>query len=409
MIVSRKWLLILVIAALLLSVGFWHYRAPGVSAATEDKDLVTVQRVDFPVLASAPGVLEAAKSVSVGPPRIRNEYRFKLVRIVDEGKEVSEGDFLMEFDGSDISRRLREETGNYQRVQEEYQKKRSDFDIQLRDLKLQLDQARADYEKLENKLNAQAELESAIVIAETQIQRDTAKGKVALLEKKVQYLSESGRLDLQISNSNQRHYKKHMDDLLDAMDALNVTAPVSGVVIYKRDWNNEPRQVGSNIFVLDTVIELPDLSTLRAKVMVDEIDAGKIKVGQDAMITVDAIQGKVFNGRVVYLSTILKQASYDRPQKIAEALVEIRESDLKGLRPGMSTRAQVQVGRYPQVIVIPLASIQERVGRSFVQVWRADKKDYEWREIQLLTNDGISAVVSSGLEANEKIRSKPKI
>jgi HlyD family secretion protein len=331
------------------------------------------------------------------------------VRIVDEGKEVSEGDFLMEFDGSDISRRLREETGNYQRVQEEYQKKRSDFDIQLRDLKLQLDQAKADYEKLENKLNAQAELESAIVIAETQIQRDTAKQKVVLLEKKVQYLSESGRLDLQISNSNQRHYKKHMDDLLDAMDALNVTAPVTGVVIYKRDWNNEPRQVGSNIFVLDTVIELPDLSTLRAKVMVDEIDAGKVKVGQDAMITVDAIQGKVFNGRVVYLSTILKQASYDRPQKIAEALVEIRESDLKGLRPGMSTRAQVQVGRYPQVIVIPLASIQERVGRSFVQVWKAEKKDYEWREIQLLANDGISAVVSSGLEANEKIRSKPKI
>jgi HlyD family secretion protein len=409
MMVSRKWLLVLVIAALLLSVGFWHYRAPGVSAATEDKDLVTVQRVDFPVLASAPGVLEAAKSVSIGPPRIRNEYRFKLVRMVDEGKEVSEGDFLMEFDGSDISRRLRDETGNYQRVQEEYQKKRSDFDIQLRDLKLQLDQARADYEKLENKLNAQAELESAIVIAETQIQRDTTKEKVALLEKKVQYLSESGRLDLQISNSNQRHYKKHMDDLLDAMDALNVTAPKSGVVIYKRDWNNEPRQVGSNIFVLDTVIELPDLSTLRAKVMVDEIDAGKVKVGQDAMITVDAIQGKVFNGRVVYLSTILKQASYDRPQKIAEALVEIRESDLKGLRPGMSTRAQIQVGRYPQVIVIPLASIQERVGRSFVQVWKADKKDYEWREIQLLTNDGISAVVSSGLEANEKIRSKPKI
>jgi HlyD family secretion protein len=408
--ISRKWLImILVVGLVVLSAGLWHYRPTAVSAAAEDKDLLTVQRVDFPLLASAPGMLEASKSVSVGPPRIRNEYRFKLVRMVDEGKEVSEGDFLMEFDGSDISRRLREETGNYQKVQEEYQKKRSDFDIQLRDLKLQLDQARADYEKLENKLNAQAELESAIVIAETQIRRDTAKQKVALLEKKVQYLGESGRLDLQISNSNQRHYKKHMDDLLDAMDALTVTAPVSGVVIYKRDWNNEPRQVGSNIFVLDTVIELPDLSTLRAKVMVDEIDAGKVKVGQDAMVTVDAIQGRVFSGRVVYLSTILKQASYDRPQKIAEALVEIRESDLKGLRPGMSTRAQIQVGRYPQAIVIPLASIQERVGRSFVQVWKTEKKDYEWREIQLLTNDGISAVISSGLEAGEKIRSKPKV
>ncbi len=407
--IPRRALLIPAIAVVSLGIGLWPHRSAEVSAAAEDKDQLTVQKVDFPVLAAAPGILEAAHSVSIGPPKIRNEYRYKLVRIVDEGKDVSEGDFLMEFDGSDISRRLRDETGNYQKVQEEYQKKRSDFDIQLRDLKLQLDQGKSDYDKLENKLSRQAELESAIVIAQTQIERDTAREKVALLEKKVQYLTESGRLDLQISNSNMRHYKKHMDDLLDAMDSLTVTAPVGGVVIYKRDWNNEARQVGSNIFVMDTVIELPDLSTLRAKVMVDEIDAGKVQVGQDAMVQVDAIQGKVFKGKVSYLSSILKQAAYDRPQKIAEALVQLQESDLKGLRPGMSTRAQIQVGRHTQVIVIPLASIQERDGRSFVQVWRPEKKDYEWREIQLLTNDGLSAVVSSGLEVSEKIRSKPKI
>ncbi len=404
---SRKAVKFLLPAGLLVLTGLCLRRPAELSGADEEKDLLTVQRVDFPVLAAAPGVLEAGKSISIGPPKIPHEHRFKIARLVEEGREVAEGDFLMEFDGSDISRRLRDETGNYQKVQEEYQKKRSDFDIQLRDLKLQLEQAKSDYEKLENKLSRQAELESAITVAETQIRRDAAKEKVALIDKKVQYLSESGRLDLQISSSNQRHYKKHMDDLLDALDSLTVTAPVAGVVIFKRDWNNEPRQVGSNVFIMDTVIELPDLSTLRAKVMVDEIDAGKVLVGQDALVQVDALQGKVFSGKVSYLSTILKQAAYDRPQKIAEARIDLKESDLKGLRPGMSVRAQIQVGRHSQVIVVPLASIQEREGRSFVQVWRPEKKGYEWREIQLSTNDGMSAVVSSGLEVNEKIRSKP--
>jgi HlyD family secretion protein len=405
--IFRKGFLFLAAAALLLSAGLWLNRTTELSAAAEDKDLLTVQRVDFPILAAAPGVLEAAKSISIGPPKIPHEHRFKIARLVDEGKEVAEGAFLMEFDGSDISRRLRDETGNAQKVQEEYQNKRSNFDIQLRDLKLQLEQAKTDHEKLENKLGRQAELESAITIAETQIRRDTAKERVALLEKKVQYLTESGRLDLQISNSNQRHYKTHMDDLLDALDSLTVTAPVPGVVIFKRDWNNEARQIGSNVFIMDTIIELPDLSTLRAKVMVDEIDAGKVQVGQDALVQVDAVQGKVFSGKVAYLSTILKQAAYDRPQRIAEALIDLKESDLKGLRPGMSTRVQIQVGRHSQVIVVPLACIQEREGRSFVQVWQPAKKDYEWREVQLLTNDGLSAVVSSGLEVNEKIRAKP--
>ncbi len=406
---NRKWWYVASACAALVLFSYWIYSSISVSAAAEDKDLITVVRVDYPLMVSAPGILEAAKSVSIGPPRIRNEHRFKLARMIEEGKQVSEGDFLMEFDGSDISRRMRDETTNFQRVQEEYQKKRSDFDIQVRDLKLQLEQAKSDYDKLENKLSRQAELESAITIAETKIRRDTAKKKVELLENKLKALAESGRLDLQISLSNEKHYRRHMDDLLDAMDSLTVTAPVSGVVIYKRDWNNEARQVGSNIFILDTVMELPDLATLRAKVNVDEVDVGKVQVGQDALVTVDAVQGKVFKGKVTYLSAILKQATYDRPQKIAEALVVFGLEEGKSLRPGMSLRTQIQVGKHPQAIVIPLSSILEREGRSFVQVWQPDRKSYEMREIQLLMNDEVSAVVSAGLQVNEKIRSKPQV
>ena len=67
-----------------------------------------------------------------GRRRVPRESRFRLARMVEEGKQVSEGDFLLEFDGSDLSRRLRDDTSNFQRVQEEYQKKRSDLDIQVR-------------------------------------------------------------------------------------------------------------------------------------------------------------------------------------------------------------------------------------------------------------------------------------
>lgn len=406
---SRKTLLILLPLAALAVAGVWLYRSARVSAAPDERDLVVVQRVDYPVVVTAPGILEAEKNVSIGAPKIQREHRFKLSRMVEEGKQVSEGDFLLEFDGSDISRRLRDSTANFQRVQEEYQKKRSDFDIQMRDLKLQLEQAKSDYEKLENKLGRQAELESAIVIAETQIRRDAARQKVSMLEKKIGFVDEAGRLDLEMSRSNERHYRNNMDMLLDAMDALTVTAPVSGVVIYKRDRGNEARQIGSYVFILDTVLEIPDLSTLRAKVMVDEIDAGKVKVGQEAQIQVDAVQGRVIRGKVVYLSAILKQASYDRPQKVAEAFIELLSKDVAQLRPSMSTRATIQVGRYNQSIVIPMSSINEREGRSYVQLWRPESKSFDWREVQLLTNDGITAVVAAGLEVNDKIRSKPKV
>jgi multidrug efflux pump subunit AcrA (membrane-fusion protein) len=405
---GKKWLILLCSIVIFAFLGFWIFRTTGASASVNERELITVERADFPILVSGTGTLEAAKSVSIGPPYIRNMHRFRLSRMVEEGTIVSEGDFLLEFDGADINQRLRDVTANFQKVQEEYRKKRSDFDIQLKEQKLSLEQAISDYEKLENKLNQQAELESAIVIAETRIRRDMAKKRVDLLEQKIGYLDESGKLDLQISRSNESHYRGIMDDYLDAIDSLTVRAPVSGVVIYQRGWNNEPREIGSNVFVMDTVLQIPDLNTLRAKVWVDEVDAGKVKIDNDVIIQVEALQGRTYSGKVTSLSSILKQASYDRPQKIAETMVAIEDADLNLLRPGMSARVQILVGQHPQAIVIPLASVQERLGRSFVQVWNSEEGEWRWREVELLTNDGIAAVVSAGLDEGERIRSNPK-
>jgi len=405
----KRWAIFLVFVGVFAALGGWYYQFQGISNSVSDRDLITVERVDFPVGVEGAGTLEAAMSVSIGPPIIANMRRFRLSRMADEGIRVEEGDFLVEFDGAEIGQRLRDVTSNFQRIQEEFRKKRSDFDIQIREQKLQLEQGISDYEKLEAKLNQQVGLESALVIEETRISRDMAKKSVEMTEMKIGLLEESARLDLLISRSNEQHYRDIMDDLLDALDSLKVRAPVSGVVVYQRNWNNEPREIGSNVYALDSVMQIPDLSTLRVKVWVDEVDAGKVEAGQDVVIQVEALQGKTFTGKIASLSSILRQASYDRPQKVAEAIVELEDADYDLMRPGMSARVRILVGNYSQAVVIPLSSIQEREGRSFVQVWHHDRKEWEWREIELLVNDGIAAVVKSGLDQAEKIRSKPLV
>ncbi len=405
---KQKWITVIVLVLLIAAGVYWMAKSTNVSANISDKDLITAQRVNFPLIISATGTLVAERSVSITPPQVRNQRRFKLTRMVEEGTSVAEGDFLMDFDTSDIARSLRDETANFQRVQEDRQNKRSNSDINLKNLRLSLEEAKSNLQKLEMKLASQAEVISSIEVEQTKIQRDAAKTNVELLEKKLKYQTNSSQYDLQISRSNERHYRDRMDSLMDAMDSYTVRAPVAGVVIYKRDWNNEAKTIGSNVFGMDAVLEIPDLSTIRARVSVDEIDSGKVKIGNDANITVDSVQGKTFTGKVVGIGSILKQASFDRPQKICDAYVQLSGADMKQLRPGMNLKAQIQVGQYSKVVVIPLSSIQERDGRSFVQVWREPTKTFEWREIQLRTNDGLTAVVESGLNADEKIRVKPK-
>jgi HlyD family secretion protein len=405
---NQKWIVLSILILVVAAGAYWVFHSKDVSANVSDKDLITAQRVDFPLIVSATGTLEAVHSVSITPPQIRNQRRFKLTRMVDEGTAVSEGDFLMEFDTSDIARSLRDETANFQRVQEDRQNKRSNSDINLKNLKLSIEQGKSDLQKLEVKLASQIELLSSIEVETTKIQRDAAKKNVEFLEKKLKYQNESSQYDLQISRSNERHYRDRMDLLMDAMDSYTVRAPVAGVVIYKRDWNNEAKTIGSSVFGMDAVMEIPDLSSIHARVLVDEIDSGKVQPGQDANITVDSVQGKTFSGKVASVGTIVKQATYDRPQKICDTYVNLTGANMKQLRPGMTLKAQIQVGQYSKVVVIPLSSIQEINGRSFVQVWQPSTKTFEWREILLRTNDGLTAVVESGLNANEKIRIKPK-
>ncbi len=405
---TKPLILIGLVAA--VAAGVWYYSANRASASVSEKDLLTVQRVDFQQIIGSTGVLEAKSSVAIGCPTVGTARRFTLVRMADEGTQVSEGDFLLEFDGADFSKSLRDAQTQFQSTQERYQQSRSNFDNTLRDNKLNLDQAKTDLQKTIDKLESQTELLDALTVAKTKITRDMQQTKVDMLEKKIKLMNESSQLDMQIARSNEGHYKRQMEDLLDTMDSLVVRAPVSGVVIYKRDFNNEPPQLGQGVNPMQTILELPDLSTMRVKVLVDEIDAGKVKVGQKAQITIPALPGLSFDGKVIELSAILKQADYSRAQKIAEARVELDSGqDTHLLRPGMSANVRIKVGVIPQAVVIDMGSIQERNGGSFVQVWNPVKKDYDWRQIELQTNDESSAVVRSGLEANEKIRSKPKI
>jgi HlyD family secretion protein len=407
---SKRPLLILIVLVIVAGAGIWFYNSSAASTAVSEKDLITVPRVDFPQIIDEGGLLEAGKSTPITCPQVAGQRNFKLIRVVDEGTQVSEGDFLLELDGATFALNLRNAQASFQNQQENFQQSRSAFDTNLRNNELNLEQAQVNLQNYILEINQQADLSPAIQVETLKIQRDMAQSQVDSLVKKIDFLNQSGRLAMQIARSDEQHYKKQMEDLQDTIDSLIIRAPVAGVVIYRRDYNNNPVPIlGNNVNATNPVMDIPDLSTMRVKVLVDEMDAGKVKVGQKARITVPSLQGMQFDGKVVDLSAILKLANMTRAQKIAEARVELDPGqDISLLRPGMSANVQIQVGIIPQAIAIPLSAIQERNGGSYVQVLRGDKKDYEWRAIELQANDESLAVVKTGLEAGDKIRAKPK-
>ena len=85
-----------------------------------------------------------------------------------------------------------------------------------------------------------------------------------------------------------------------AFDNITVTSPISGVVISLNVEQGEMITSGTQAYggggtVLMTIA---DLSKMIVKTNVNEVDVGKIRVGQSAQIGFDAIRGRVYSGVV---------------------------------------------------------------------------------------------------------------
>jgi RND family efflux transporter MFP subunit len=109
-----------------------------------------------------------------------------------------------------------------------------------------------------------------------------------------------------------------------------------------------------------SIVSIIDIQNLIAVIYVIERDYAKVRIGQEAVITTDAFDGRVFRGKVVRVAPLLKVAS-------REARVEMEVPNPEGLlKPGMFIRAEMEFDKKENALVIPVQAITKRNGKSGV-------------------------------------------
>ena len=95
------------------------------------------------------------------------------------------------------------------------------------------------------------------------------------------------------------------------------------------------------------VFSLADLSSIELKIYVDETDIGRVKPGQEADVTVDTFDDKVFKGKVSFISPEAEftpkiiQTHKERVKLVYMVKVLIPNPDLD-LKPGMPADATLR-------------------------------------------------------------------
>jgi HlyD family secretion protein len=202
-------------------------------------------------------------------------------------------------------------------------------------------------------------------------------------------------LNLQIAEQDLKRYKEELMK-------TEILAPFDGTVVDIGVKEND--QLSSFDYSSKTAVHLVDTSTVEMDGVVDEVDIYKVKVGQEAIITVDALPAAELKGKVTFISPFGTQTAgvVEFPVKIS---LEPAEVELKG---GLTATADIIVEKYENVLLVPNRSIKGSPGKYYVEVViNEEKATTEKRSVVLGTqNDQFSEIIS-GLIEGEKIIVEP--
>ena len=138
-----------------------------------------------------------------------------------------------------------------------------------------------------------------------------------------------------------------------------IFSPISGTVsVLKREAGEIV--IGSQ-FQEDVIMVVADLGQMEATVNVDENDIRKVKIGQPATLSVDALPGAVIVGRVAEVASSARVA--DQGEVLQKTEFRVKVAITEGgdqVRPGMTVNANILTDTRQSALSVPIQSVTLR-------------------------------------------------
>jgi HlyD family secretion protein len=209
--------------------------------------------------------------------------------------------------------------------------------------------------------------------------------------------------------------KSQLADIIDQLGKTKMYAPTSGMAIYATSvdrggrWDNDqPLQEGYEVRERENLIYLPTASSMMAELSIHESALEKAEVGQAVRVTVPAVPGRVFRGRVAKIAPLPDQSSWWNPDLRVYATEIHLEDELTGVRTGMSCRAEIIVAEYDDALYVPIQAITRSGGRPVAYVQDATGTLTK-REVKIGLDNNRMVHVLEGLQEGELVALAPPL
>ena len=303
--IATRVVAVAVVAAAIGALAWWAARGRSERSAGGETAAATVERRDLEITAEASGAIEPVRVVEV-KSRASGEVR---VVTAETGAAVEAGALLAEVDPRDVR-------NAHAQAEADLASARVGVSIaesQLARLRRLRDEGVVPESELDQATDAAASARAAVVRAETNLTLASER-----------------------------------------LGDVTIRAPIAGTILERQV---EPGQIiasaTANVSGGTAMFKMADLSEMRARARIDEVDIGRIRPGQTARVTVEAYPGRVFAGRV---EKVEPQAVVDQNVTLFPVLVRLDNAERR-LLPGMNAEVAIEIDRREDVVVVPNSAL----------------------------------------------------
>jgi multidrug efflux pump subunit AcrA (membrane-fusion protein) len=394
-----RWTLLALVGAAATLAAMNLYKPPAREVPT-----ARVERRDFLNTVRARGEVKSTRSAKIMAPATPN---LTIVRLAENGKAIKKGEVVAAFDSSSqedqfIARRTALREAESEIVQAKAQHSIADEQNALAIMTAQYNVERAELEA------SKQEILSEIEGLKNRINVTITKGVLSQEKTKDEATDLSQRADLRRIEEKKDKAIRDVKTTESYLGSMVLRAPVDGVVQILPNnrasgsfgTSRPPFQEGDTVWTGATIAEIPDLSSLNVEFRVEEIDRGRVEVGQPVRIRIDAVPDLLIEGEVESISPIATLV-FRRfpPEKNFPAQALLREIDSR-LRPGMSATVEIIVDRRPDELIIPNKASFQIEGQPVVYV--RSGAGFRPKSIEVLARNS-SEIVVRGVEEGQVI------
>ena len=380
------------------------------SSAAPDLPTTEVTRGQFVDALEIRGDIRPLKSIVLSAPMQSGELQ--IVKLAKNGSLVKAGDVVVEFDASTLRRTMQEKQSELKQAEAEIEQATAQSHITKEQNATEL--MRSTYNIQRSKLDVnKGDTVSRIENEQAKLTLHDNEQKLQELQAKVTSDVTSNEADL---SSKTQKRQKALFDLQRAergIQNLQLRAPAAGMVNvltnYRASgpWGGQQVEFreGDRAWPGAAIMELPDLSSVHLEARLDETDRGRLRVGQEAKIRIEAIPGREFKAKIERISVLAKvdYSSGWPPARNFELGLVLDEIDPK-IRPGMSAVARIATDLVPDVLLVPSEAIFQRDGHPIV--YKLDGSEFAEQQVQVSRRGKELAIVASGVAPGDRVATR---